>query len=100
LFKSLLKVAYKYGPFHHHVNPSLALLIFVAALSSFPDWLGFPCACPAIHQKISMANTRFVDLDAGVMAEKRGRGHPRGSKKQTHGGYHGGIFFRVGQTAP
>jgi hypothetical protein len=82
IFKGPLKVAYKYGSFPHYVNPSLPLLIFDAPLSSSPDWLGFLCACPVIHQKISMADTRVVDLDAGVVVEKRGRGRPRGSKNK------------------
>jgi hypothetical protein len=44
-------VGYKYGPFPHHVNTSLPLLIFTAASFSSLDCLGFPCACPAIHQR-------------------------------------------------
>jgi hypothetical protein len=60
----------------------LPLLIFAATSSSSPDWLGFPCAFLAIHQKISMADTRVVDLDAGVVAEKHGRGRPPGSKNK------------------
>jgi hypothetical protein len=75
-------MAYKYRTFLYHVNPSLPLLIFAAVSSSSPDLLGFPCGCLMIHQKISMADTRVVDLDAGVMAEKHGRGHPRGSKNK------------------
>jgi hypothetical protein len=75
-------VAYKYGLFHHPVNPSLPLLIFAAALSSSPNWLGFLRVCWAIHRKISMADTRVVDLDAGVGVEKCGRGRPRGSKNK------------------
>jgi hypothetical protein len=30
-----------------------------------------------------MADTGVVDLDAGVVVEKRGRGHPRGSKNKS-----------------
>jgi hypothetical protein len=82
IFKGPLKVAYKYRPFPHHVNPSLPLLIFTAASSSSPDWLGFLCACSAIHQKISMADNRVVDLDAGIMADKHGCGRPPGRKKK------------------
>jgi hypothetical protein len=73
-------VAYKNGPFPHYVNPDLPLSIFAAASPSSPDWLGFLCACPA--KKISMADTRVVDLDAGVMVEKRGCGRPHGSKNK------------------
>jgi hypothetical protein len=31
------------------------------------------------------------------VVEKRGRGRPRGSKKN-QGGYHGGVFFCASQT--
>jgi hypothetical protein len=62
--------------------PVLTLLIFAAASSSSLDWLWFPCACPVIHQKISMSNTGVLDLDAGIVVEKRGRGRPRGSKNK------------------
>jgi hypothetical protein len=82
IFKGPLKVAYKYGPFPHLINPSLPLLIFATTSSSSPDWLGFPRACLAIHQKISMDDTRVVDLDAGVMAEKHGHDHPCGNKNK------------------
>jgi hypothetical protein len=40
-------------------------------------------SCFLIHQKISMADTGVVDLDAGVMVEKHGRGRPRGSKNKS-----------------
>jgi hypothetical protein len=72
-------MAYKYGLFHHHVNPSLPLLSFAAALSSSPNWLGFLHACYTNHHKISMVDTRIVDLDIAVIVEKHGRGHPCGS---------------------
>jgi hypothetical protein len=75
-------VAYKYGLFQHPVNPSLPLLIFATTLSSPPNWLGFLRACSAIHCKISMADTGLVDLDAGVVVEKHGRGRPCGSKNK------------------
>jgi hypothetical protein len=75
-------VAYKYGPFHHHVNPSLPLLIFAATLSSSLDWLGFLRSCSVIHRKISMADTGVIDLDAGVVVDKSGHGRPRGSKNK------------------
>jgi hypothetical protein len=75
-------LAYKYRLFHHHVNPSLPLLIFAAMFSSLPNWLGFSRACLAIHCKISMANTGVVDLDASVVVEKHGRGRPHGSKNK------------------
>jgi hypothetical protein len=29
-----------------------------------------------------MADTGVIDLDAGIMVEKHGRGHPRGSKNK------------------
>jgi hypothetical protein len=32
-----------------------------------------------------MADAGFIDLDAGVMVEKRGRGRPRGSKNKPKG---------------
>jgi hypothetical protein len=32
-----------------------------------------------------MADARVIDLDAGVMVEKRGRGRPRGSKNKPKG---------------
>jgi hypothetical protein len=38
-----------------------------------------------IDQKISMADTSVIDLDTGVAVEKRGRGHPRGSKNKLKG---------------
>jgi hypothetical protein len=75
-------MAYKYRLFHHHVNPSLPLLSFAAALSSSPNWLGFLRACSTIHHKISMADTRIVDLDVAVVVEKRGHGRPCGSKNK------------------
>jgi hypothetical protein len=58
------------------------MLIFAAASSSSLDLLGFPHACSTIHQKSSMADTGVIDLDAGVVVEKRGSGHPRGSKNK------------------
>jgi hypothetical protein len=35
-----------------------------------------------IHYKNCMADTGVVDLDAGIMVEKRGRGRPHGSKNK------------------
>jgi hypothetical protein len=38
--------------------------------------------CSSVDQEIYMADTGIIDMDTGVVVEKRGRGHPRGSKNK------------------
>jgi hypothetical protein len=75
-------MTYKYDPFPLYVNPTLPLL------SSPPHRLlpqiakGFLARFRRSTKEISMADIGIIDLDGGVVVEKRGRGHPLGSKNK------------------